>query len=117
MTDWEEHEPIYVQLAQIVLSQIILGSLSEGEAAPSVRQVASAERINPITVSRAYQILVDDGLLEKRRGLGMFVAKGARERAIRTERDRFLKQEWPQIAQRISLLGLSEAELLKGMRS
>ena len=89
MTEWQEHEPIYIQLAQLVLDQIIRGALAEGEAAPSVRQVASQERINPLTVSRAYQTLVDDGLLEKRRGLGMFVAEGARDRAISNERRRF----------------------------
>ena len=114
MTDWQEHEPIYRQLAQLVLDQIIRGTLVEGEAAPSVRQVASQERINPLTVSRAYQTLVDDDLLEKRRGLGMFVSAGARERAIQGERRRFLEELWPQITDRIQLLGLSTDELLQG---
>ena len=80
MTDWDDKEPIYVQLAQSVLEGIMRGALIEGEPVPSVRQVASQERINPLTVSRGYQLLVDDGLLEKRRGLGMFVANGARKR-------------------------------------
>ena len=114
MTDWQEHEPIYIQLAQLVLDQIIRGTLVEGEAAPSVRQVASQERINPLTVSRAYQTLVDDDLLEKRRGLGMFVSAGARERAIQSERRRFLEKLWPHITDRIQLLGLSTDELLQG---
>ncbi len=113
-TDWQEHEPIYRQLAQLVLGQIIRGSLKEGDAVPSVRQVAAQERINPLTVSRAYQTLTDDGLLEKRRGVGMFVANGAREAALRGERQRFLEQEWPPLRRRIELLGLSVEELLSG---
>ena len=117
MTDWQEHEPIYHQLAQLVIEQIIRGHLQEGEAAPSVRQVAAQERVNPLTVSRAYQTLVDGGLLEKRRGVGMFVAEGARERALSAERSRFLEHEWPQLAARISLLGLNLEELLSGERS
>jgi GntR family transcriptional regulator len=82
MTDWDDKEPIYVQLAQSVLEGIMRGALSEGQPVPSVRQVASQERINPLTVSRGYQLLVDDGLLEKRRGLGMFVAAGARQKGM-----------------------------------
>jgi len=112
LTDWDDREPIYVQLAQSVLERIMRGSLSEGEAVPSVRQVAGQERINPLTVSRGYQILVDDGLLEKRRGLGMFVAEGARKRAIDRERRRFLTEEWPKTRERIALFGLSLEELL-----
>ncbi|MEM8769091.1 MAG: GntR family transcriptional regulator [Pseudomonadota bacterium] len=112
MTDWDEREPIYVQLAQTVLENILRGSLPEGEPVPSVRQVASQERINPLTVSRGYQILVDEGLLEKRRGLGMFVAAGARELALQQERDRFLAEEWPKTRSRIALLGLNVDQLL-----
>jgi len=111
MTDWQEHEPIYHQLAQLVLSRIISGSLEEGEAVPSVRQVAAQERINPLTVSRAYQSLVDEGLLEKRRGVGMFVADGAKAAALAAERQRFLSEEWPALQARIQLLGLSPEEL------
>lgn len=114
MTDWQEHEPIYHQLAQLVIQQIIRGSLAEGSPVPSVRQVAASERINPLTVSRAYQTLADDGLLEKRRGVGMFVAPGAREHALKAERSRFLEQEWPQLSARINLLGLDLRELLSG---
>ena len=116
MTDWEDNEPIYVQVAQAVLDRIMDGSLTEGEATPSVRQVASQERINPLTVSRGYQLLVDDGLLEKRRGLGMFVASGARHRALEQERDRFLSEEWPRIRERISILGLSLGDLTDGSK-
>jgi GntR family transcriptional regulator len=114
MTDWQEHEPIYRQLAALVIEQIISGSLAEGAAVPSVRQVAATERINPLTVSRAYQTLVDDGLLEKRRGIGMFVAPGARAQALKGERSRFLTQEWPQISARITLLDLDLEALLSG---
>ena len=112
MTDWDDREPIYVQLAQTVLENILRGALPEGEAVPSVRQVASQERINPLTVSRGYQILVDDGLLEKRRGLGMFVAAGARDLALERERSRFLANEWPKTRSRIALLGLNVDQLL-----
>lgn len=112
MTDWDDREPIYMQLAQTVLENILRGALPEGEAVPSVRQVASQERINPLTVSRGYQILVDDGLLEKRRGLGMFVAAGARELALAQERARFLADEWPKTRSRIALLGLNVDQLL-----
>jgi len=113
MTDWDDREPIYVQLAQSVLEGIMRGTLSEGEAVPSVRQVASQERINPLTVSRGYQILVDDGLLEKRRGLGMYVAAGARDKALARERLRFLKSEWPKTRERIALFGLDLETLLE----
>lgn len=111
MSDWDDREPIYAQVAQTVLQRILSGSLGEGEAVPSVRQVASQERINPLTVSRGYQLLVDDGLLEKRRGVGMFVAPGARDRALSRERARFLGEEWPRIRERMALLGLSLAQL------
>ena len=113
MTDWTDREPIYVQLAQSVLERILRGTLAEGDAVPSVRQVASQERINPLTVSRGYQLLADDGLLEKRRGLGMFVAPGAREKALARERRHFLTEEWPRMRERIRLLGLSPVELLE----
>jgi GntR family transcriptional regulator len=113
MTDWDDKEPIYVQLAQSVLEGIMRGTLSEGEPVPSVRQVASQERINPLTVSKGYQLLVDDGLLEKRRGLGMFVAAGAREKALVRERSRFLSDEWPKTRERIELFGLDLNTLLE----
>ena len=112
MTGWDDREPIYVQLAQSVLERIMRGDLDEGEPVPSVRQVASRERINPLTVSRGYQLLVDDGLLEMRRGLGMFVAAGARTRALERERRRFLGEEWPRTLERIHLFGLSPDDLL-----
>ena len=114
MTEWHDDQPIYRQLAQLMRSRIIAGSLGEGEPLPSVRQVAAQEQINPLTVSRAYQTLVDEGLLEKRRGVGMFVAAGARDAALSRERRRFLDEEWPSLKRRIELLGLSPKELLSG---
>jgi GntR family transcriptional regulator len=112
VTDWNDNEPIYLQLKDLVLKQIMLGTLIEGNPIPSVRQVAGQERINPITVSKAYQRLVDEGLLEKRRGIGMFVCKGAQSQALDQEQQRFLQKEWPAVLERISLLGLKPAALL-----
>ncbi len=105
--------PIYLQLRNTVVQRIISGSLPEGDAVPSVRQVAATEKVNPLTVSKAYQMLVDEGLLEKRRGLGMFVCRGARELALARERQAFLVREWPTVRRRISDLGLDVRELLQ----
>ncbi len=115
MSDWNDHEPIYLQLKNLVLRQIVRGTLPEGEAVPSVRQVAAQERINPITVSKAYQMLVDAELLEKRRGLGMFVCSGAQKQALDQERERFIKEQWPEILITIAALGLDPATLLAGV--
>ena len=114
MSDWNDKEPIYMQLRNRILHGIMTGSLAEGDAVPSVRQVAGDEHINPITVSKAYQILVNETLLETRRGLGMFVLPGARKRALATERSNFLVHEWPTIKARIHTLDLDPAELLQG---
>jgi len=91
---------------------ILDGTLAEGEALPSVRTVASEFQLNPITVSKSYQALVDEDLVEKRRGLGMFVLAGARKKLIASERDKFLNEEWPSTLKRISQLGLTVEELL-----
>lgn len=109
--NWNSREPIYRQLRDRVAERIIDGALAEGEAAPSVRRIANELRINPITVSRAYQLLVDEKLLEMRRGLGMFVAAGARERLRELERKRFLEREWPAVVERIDRLGLKLDDL------
>lgn len=109
---WNDNEPIYRQLRARVVAMILDGRLAEAEALPSVRQVAADYRINPLTVSKAYQSLVEDDLVEKRRGLGMFVRQGARERLLSSERDRFLRKEWPAIRARIERLGLDPATLL-----
>ena len=91
---------------------ILDGTLAEGEALPSVRTVASEFQLNPITVSKSYQALVDEDLVEKRRGLGMFVLEGARKKLIASERDKFLTEEWPSTLNRINQLGLSVEDLL-----
>lgn len=113
MHEWHDNEPIYQQLRTTVLHRILAGTLAEGEAVPSVRQVATSERINPLTVSRAYQLLVDEGLLEKRRGLGLFVTTGASDKARTTEREAFLTIEWPRIRERMNALGIDPVSLLR----
>lgn len=109
---WNDIEPIYWQLKERTVAMILDGTLAEGDALPSVRTVASELQLNPITVSKSYQALVDDGLVEKRRGLGMFVCEGARQRLLDSERQRFLEQEWPATVNRIRQLRLDPAELL-----
>ncbi|HMN34388.1 MAG TPA: GntR family transcriptional regulator [Chiayiivirga sp.] len=104
---WNDTSPIYLQLKARIVAMILDGLLKPGEAVPSVRQVAADFQLNPITVSRAYQELADEQLVEKRRGLGMFVTEDAPERLLASERERFLTQEWPQIVERIVRLGLS----------
>jgi len=110
---WDDNQPIYWQLRERTVAAILDGTLPEGEPLPSVRQVAVDFQINPLTVSKAYQSLVDDELVEKRRGVGMFVIEGARDRLLASERDRFLNEDWPKVAARIEQLGLSVEELLK----
>ncbi len=111
--DWNEDQPIYRQLRDRMVSAILDGSLKEGEALPSVRTVAVDLQINPLTASKAYQELAAENLVEKRRGLGMFIIEGARKNLLTAERDRFLKEEWPRIAERIQSLGLNLQDLLK----
>ena len=91
---------------------ILDGALNEGDALPSVRQVAADYQINPLTVSKAYQELVDEQLVEKRRGLGMFVTQGAQEALLKSERDYFLREEWPRLRARIERMGLDLPKLL-----
>jgi len=109
---WNDSQPIYWQLKERTVAMILDGTLAEGEALPSVRTVASEFQLNPITVSKSYQALVDEGLVEKRRGLGMFVLEGARKKLIASERDKFLSEEWPSTLNRIRQLGLSVEEML-----
>lgn len=111
-THWNDSQPIYWQLKERTVAMILDGTLSEGDALPSVRTVAAELQLNPITVSKSYQALVDEGLVEKRRGLGMFVCEGARDKLIASERDKFLSQEWPATLNRIEQLGLSAEALL-----
>jgi len=111
--DWTDDQPIYRQLKDKVVTAILEGALAEGEALPSVRNVAVDMQINPITASKAYQELVMDGLVEKRRGLGMFVIDGARSKLVEAERARFLNEEWPRVMETIRRLDLNAEELLK----
>jgi GntR family transcriptional regulator len=109
---WNDNTPIYRQLRDRVVAMILDGVLKQGDALPSVRQVAADFQLNPITVSKAYQELVDEQLVEKRRGLGMYVTEGARDALLKNERERFLREEWPLILERIRRLGLSLDHLL-----
>ena len=110
---WNDNQPIYRQLRDKVVAMILEGNLAEGDALPSVRSVAAEHTLNPLTVLKGYQQLVDEGLVEKRRGRGMFVTTGARVALMRGERERFLAHEWPRVRSTIERLGLDAAELLK----
>lgn len=113
---WNDSSPIYRQLKELVVAMMLDGVLKPGDALPSVRQVAADYQLNPITVSRAYQELADERLVEKRRGLGMFVNEGAREQLLASERERFLQDEWPVVAERIQRLGLDPDRLLTAIK-
>lgn len=115
--NWDESQPIYRQLRDRVVAMVLEGALQEGEAIPSVRQVATEYRLNPLTVLKAYQQLADEGLVEKRRGLGMFVAQGASAALLKDERERFLATEWPRVQATIQRLGLSAETLLNSKPS
>src|SRR5688572_30594291 len=103
--EWNNSQPIYRQLRDRVVAMILDDVLKEGEPLPSVRTVAAEYRINPLTVLKGYQQLVDEGLVETRRGRGMFINAGARELLLRGERQKFVAEEWPRIARTIQLLG------------
>ena len=109
---WNDNTPIYRQLRDRVVAMILDGVLKQGDALPSVRQVAADFQLNPITVSKAYQELVDEQLVEKRRGIGMYVTEGARDVLLRSERERFLKEEWPLLKERLQRLGLDLVQLM-----
>jgi GntR family transcriptional regulator len=110
--EWNDSQPIYRQLRDRVIAMILDRVLNEGDPLPSVRNVAAEYRVNPLTVLKSYQQLVDDELVEKRRGLGMFVKTGARKLLLAGERQKFLAEEWPRIREIIQRLGLNEEELL-----
>lgn len=114
--EWKEDQPIYRQLRDKVAAQIIKGSIKEGEPLPSVRNVAVNLQINPLTASKAYQELVDEDLVEKKRGLGMYVLKGARSKLLTLEKKKFLEEEWPEILVRIQALGLDVKDLIKNSK-
>ncbi|HXN10889.1 MAG TPA: GntR family transcriptional regulator [Steroidobacteraceae bacterium] len=109
---WDNGAPIYRQLRDRVVAMILEGALKEGDPLPSVRNVAAEYRLNPLTVLKGYQQLVDERLVEKRRGLGMFVSPGAASVLLAGERRRFLDTEWPRVRATIARLGLSAPELL-----
>ena len=110
--EWNDREPIYRQLRDRVVNMILEGVLKEGDPLPSVRTVAAEHRVNPLTVLKGYQQLVDEHLVEARRGLGMFVNAGARKLLLAGERERFLAEEWPRILATIQRLGLDAEALL-----
>jgi len=114
--EWNNSQPIYRQLRDRVVAMILDGVLNEGDPLPSVRNVAAEYRVNPLTVLKAYQELVDDQFVESKRGLGMFVKAGARNLLLKGERRKFLDEEWPRIYATIERLGLKAEELLENHR-
>jgi len=111
--EWNDNQPIYRQLRDRVVAMILDGVLKEGDPLPSVRNVAAELRVNPLTVLKGYQQLVDEGLVETRRGLGMFINAGARGLLLQGERQKFLGEEWPRVYATIQRLGLKPEELLE----
>ena len=109
--EWNDSQPIYRQLRDRGVHMILDGVLKEGDPLPSVRNVAAEYRVNPLTVLKAYQQLVDEELVEMKRGLGMFVKPGARDLLLKGERQKFLSEEWPRVAEKIQRLGLTQKEL------
>jgi GntR family transcriptional regulator len=112
--EWNDSQPIYRQLRDRVVAMILDGVLKEGDPLPSVRNVAAEYRVNPLTVLKGYQQLVDEGLVESRRGRGMFINTGARSTLLKGERQKFLDEEWPRVHATIQRLGLRPEELLNG---
>lgn len=112
MDDFHTSQPIFVQIRQRLAEMILRGTVGEGEALPSVRQISADLSVNPLTVTKAFEALVDIGVVEKRRGLGMFVKNGARAELLAHERNIFLKDDWPRIIARIRALDLDLATLL-----
>ena len=110
--EWNDSQPIYRQLRDRVVAMILDGVLKEGDPLPSVRTVAAEYRVNPITVMKGYQQLVDEQLVEMKRGRGMFINTGARELLLQGERQKFLAEEWPRIQANIQRLGLTADDLL-----
>ncbi len=114
--DWNDSQPIYRQLHARIVAMILEGVLKEGAPLPSVRTVAAEYRINPLTVLKGYQQLVDEELVEVKRGRGMFIHAGARQRLLRAERERFMNEEWPKVRATIRRLGLNPQDLLDRSR-
>jgi GntR family transcriptional regulator len=112
---WNEDQPIYRQLMAEIVSWILEGRLKDGDPLPSIRAIASEYNINPLTASKAYQELSSIDVLERRRGIGLFIRPGARARLMRAERQKFLNEDWPQIVRRIRQMGLDPSELVEAM--
>ena len=112
---WDDSQPIYLQLRDRVQNMILEGNRAEGEALPSVRTVSAEYQLNPITVSKAYQLLVDDQLAEKKRGLGMFVVDGAKDKLLQQEREVFLTTELPALLRKLKRLNITRDELLDAL--
>jgi len=112
--EWNDSQPIYRQLRDRVVELMLDGVLKEGDPLPSVRNVAAEYRINPITVLKGYQQLVEEQLVETKRGLGMFIKPGARNRLLEGERQKFLADQWPRVYATIQRLGLTPQDLLEG---
>ena len=110
--EWNDRQPIYRQIHDRVVAMILDGVLNEGDPLPSVRTVAAEYRVNPLTVLKGYEQLADEQLVEKRRGLGLFITAGARDRLLQGERQRFLAEQWPAIHATIQRLGLTPKDLL-----
>ena len=118
MTVGKQHEkPVYVRLRETIADAILAGKYGDGDSLPSVRAFAAEQQANPLTVAKAYQGFQDEGLIVVKRGVGMFVAPGARARLSDSERNRFLKEEWPEIRARMRRLGVDPAELLERERA
>jgi GntR family transcriptional regulator len=118
MTLGKQHDkPVYLRLRETIANAILAGKYADGDPLPSVRALAAEEQANPLTVAKAYQGFQDEGLIIVKRGVGMFVAPGARARLSESERNRFLKQEWPEIRARMRRLGIDAAELLEHERA
>ena len=118
MTLRTQHDkPVYVRLRETIADAILAGKYADGDPLPSVRALAAEEQANPLTVAKAYQGFQDEGLIVVKRGVGMFVAPGARARLSESERSRFLKEEWPEIRARMRRLGIDPAELLDRERA
>ena len=109
---WDPDTPIYIQLYQQVVTRILDGYITEGEPLPSVRKVAAEYQLNPITISKAYQMLQDENIVEKQRGKGLFVKEGVQDIILIRERENFLSSQWPKILQQINRLKLSTEDLL-----
>src|ERR1700674_1560370 len=112
MGEWNDSQPIYRQLRDRVVAMILDGVLKEGDPLPSVRNVAAEYRVNPITVLKGYQQLVEEQLVESRRGLGMFINAGAHDLLLQAERQKFMAEQWPRVYATIQRLGLTPKDLL-----